>query len=268
MSHCCPVCGGASRFAGVRLSGYQVFACEQCSFQFAPDAFGVAVDYDAVYETPEYVGNQVLPLRTAAVFPDFARIPTYRPFFRNLGPGRGRTLLDVGCGVGRFCHAAHHAGWEVTGIDVSPRAVEIGSRHARFPLRRVSAEEMLREMKRFDVVTAFEVLEHLSNPREFLVQLRDLSAPAGLVFCTVPNWDCQEVQTATRPDWVPPIHLGFFTAAALQKVGERAGFTRSRVGSIFTDTLPRHPVRMARWLVRRLRGRSRQPLGLWLQASK
>jgi 2-polyprenyl-3-methyl-5-hydroxy-6-metoxy-1,4-benzoquinol methylase len=114
------------------------------------------------------------------------------------------------------------------------------------------------------VVTAFEVLEHLASPLEFLSSAKKLLRPGGQVFYTVPNWNCAEVQHSTRPDWLPPIHLQYFSRMALQQAGDRSQLGRVTTGLIWTDPMPAGVLPGARWLARRLLRRPREPLGLWM----
>lgn len=261
----CPVCRSETHHDPTRLGGYQLFACPRCTLRFAPDAFDVRVDYDTVYHSAEYESDQVRALQTVDA-EELAQHPTYRAFFRQVPRVTGARLLDVGCGVGRFGHAAHGRGWNVTGVDVSEVAIQIGRQFAPFALRACTVEQLIEQGERFDVVTAFEVLEHLTSPRDVLGTYQKLLRPGGQVFCTVPNWSSTSVQTSTRPDWLPPIHLLFFTRPALQLAGEMSGLTRVRTGVIRADPLPAGALPRARWFARRLLRRSREPLGLWLHA--
>jgi SAM-dependent methyltransferase len=262
-SSCCPGCGADAFPDRITLGGYQLFACPRCTLRFAPQAFHVPVDYDRLYESAEYKTDQVQALQSLGR-EELADHPTYRSFFRRVRHVPGAKLLDVGCGVGRFCQGAHGHGWNVTGIDVSARAIETGRTLAPFPLRVATTEELLQGGERFDVVTAFEVVEHLSDPVEFLASTGRLVYPGGQLFITVPNWSSAVVQKATRPDWVPPVHLLFFTEAALRQAGERSGLTRVTTGIIWSDPLPARAPGRARWLLRRLLRRPREPLGLWM----
>jgi SAM-dependent methyltransferase len=260
----CPVCAELSVPAGASLGGFELFACPACTLRFAPRAFRVSVDYSAIYNTPEYVEEQVQFLKGND--PTRAKShPTYSPFFTQLRPSPGRTLLDVGCGIGRFCQAAHVSGWEVTGIDISEQAIALGSTQARFPLLNCNLQDIIRSGRRFDVITAFEVIEHLSDPLQFLAAVRNALAVDGEFFATVPNWDSPEVQSAVRQDWVPPVHLCYYSAGALQSLARKAGLRSVTTGFIYSDPAPRHPVRLIRWTARRLL-RPRYPLGLWLHA--
>lgn len=267
MNLSCPVCAGSLSPDGHVFGAYPLFRCRECTLRCAPDAFDTAVDYEAIYQSSEYVATQVAAVQTLDAA-SFVHHPTYKAFFDRLRPSPGLTLLDLGCGAGRFCLAAHRLGWRVTGADVSAKALEIARQCMPFPLVHARADDLLRAPERYDVVTAFEVLEHLSQPLELLSQMRELAAPSGRVFCTVPNWDCEPVQTATRPDWLPPVHVCFFTQKALAALGARARFSKLKVGAIRTDPFPSHPKRMLGWLRRRAQGVKREALGLWLLGEK
>lgn len=263
----CPICGTSSEPDYVRLGDFRIWRCLECGMRFAPDAFAVPVDYDAVYGTQEYWENQVSDLERLSRKPkQFTDVCTYRAFFARVRWRANARLLDVGCGVGRFCQAAHVKGWDVTGIDISAQAVELARRYAKFPVYHLSLQDMLEQGERFDVVTAFEVLEHLSRPLDFLLQCQQVLHIGGEFFCTVPNWDCAEIQTAKRKDWVPPIHLCFYTQGALQHLGHRAGFRKVQTGVIWSDPIPGGLVEKIKWVRRRLLRRARAPLGLWMHA--
>lgn len=256
----CPACGGALSCGPDSLGGFPLLRCRRCGTRYADSAAGVDADYDAIYDTREYLENQVRMISTENP-ESFARIATYRPFFRRIHPGDGRTLLDVGCGVGRFALAAHRRGWRVSGVDVSTAAVQIGAEATRLPLRATGVEDLVREADRYHVVTAFEVLEHLSSPRALLESIRALLLANGEVFVTVPNWRNPQVRTAARPDWTPPVHRCFFTKQGLISLLRRVGFSDVRAGVIWTHP-PVRSVRFPGWLA----GRMLRPgagLGLW-----
>jgi SAM-dependent methyltransferase len=263
----CPVCGASSTREDVELGGYRLYLCPSCTVRFAPDAFEERVDYDRVYRSAEYEGDQVRALESFDGT-QLAEHPTYRAFFDNVPHPAGARLLDVGCGVGRFCQAAYALGWDVTGTDVSALAIATGRKFARFPMRVETVEELIDQGDRFEVVTAFEVLEHLSAPVEFLSRVRQLLRPGGHAFCTVPNWHSALVRTTSRPDWIPPIHLLFFTGAALHRTAELSGLDSVTTGVIWSDPMPSRLGSRARWVARRILRRPREPLGLWVRARR
>lgn len=263
----CPICGVQTGLVETRLGRYDIYRCPICIHRFAPGAFGDTVDYSAIYDTDEYKTTQEQDLKRLRENPRlFALHATYKPFFDHIKHHPNMRLLDVGCGVGRFCQAAHSLGWNVTGIDVSKKAISVAKQYARFPVYCLKLDEFSWQGERFDVVTAFEVLEHLPDPVDFLQRCRKLLSDRGQIFCTVPNWDCDLVQTATRMDWVPPVHLNFFTRSSLSTAVVNAEFEVVKANLIWTDPLPARLLPTARWIMRRLKRTARHPLGIWIHA--
>ena len=105
---------------------------------------------------------------------------------------RGTTVADVGCGGGLFAEALARLGADVTGVDASPKAIQVASERAkrvRLPegggLRYVQAspEELIGEQQ-FDLVVCSEVIEHVADLESFIESLCKL-ARHGLVISTL-----------------------------------------------------------------------------------
>ena len=85
-------------------------------------------------------------------------------------PLAGLSLLDVGCGGGLLSEPLSRLGAEVVGLDPAPTSIEIARAHAAATGARVSyrvgtVEDLAKEGKRFDVVLAMEVVEHVADVR-------------------------------------------------------------------------------------------------------
>lgn len=263
----CPICSHKLLSTGKVLGGYYIYKCLQCDHRCAPAAFNVSVNYNDVHETEEYKSCQELELKALSKKPEyFAMHATYLTFFKRIEKKHGNKLLDVGCGVGRFCHAAFAYGWDVSGIDVSCRAIDTGKEYAPFPLSVSTLDETVKKEERYDVVTAFEVLEHCQYPIRFLKLAKQVIHPGGQLFCTVPNWDCSEVRNSNRKDWIPPIHIHFFTKESFFQAGHQAGFRNVKVGIIHTDPVKGDFMNKLKWLKRRVFFRPNSALGLWMHA--
>jgi len=101
-------------------------------------------------------------------------------------PGRGRRVLDTGCGDGYLAGILARRGYSVVGLE-SP-----GLASPAFPaeVRLVEADldEGLPQLPgRFDVVLCGDVLEHLRRPERFLGQLKEALAPGGFLLLSLPN---------------------------------------------------------------------------------
>jgi len=266
----CPTCGLESKPDDYELGGYRIYLCRHCTLRFAPEAFGVPLSYDEVYAHGSYPDQAVEVMRRGeADGIDASRMDTYIPFFRNLHPSKGRdSILDVGCGGGRFCRAAAKRGWKTLGIDFSEVAIQSAREVELLPYGCDALEDAPREYGKFDVVTAFEVLEHQSDIRRFLALVLAALSAHGRFFCTVPAWEHPDVRTAVRVDWVPPIHLLFFTQRALRITLQISGFQVLRTGYIPGPPAGRWPA--LKWSIKRLArhvlGRPQSPLGIWALA--
>jgi len=131
-------------------------------------------------------------------------------------------LLDVGCAYGLFLSEARRH-FNVIGCDVSEHAVGEAA-------RRLEGVEVINSdvfgiqgSERFDVVTCFDVLEHLGDPKAAMARIRDLLRPDGILALTVPvydtpaGWlvrlldrDTTHIQKKSRRFWRDMLRLGGF----------------------------------------------------------
>ncbi|HYA74517.1 MAG TPA: bifunctional 2-polyprenyl-6-hydroxyphenol methylase/3-demethylubiquinol 3-O-methyltransferase UbiG [Roseiarcus sp.] len=108
--------------------------------------------------------------------------------FRHSGgepPLAGLTLLDIGCGAGLLSEPLSRLGAEVTGLDPAPTSIAIARAHAEAtgakPTYRVgTVEDLVKEGRRFDVVLAMEVVEHVADVPAFVAAAASLIKPGGL----------------------------------------------------------------------------------------
>lgn len=101
-------------------------------------------------------------------------------------PKRG-ALLDVGAGIGQFLNHARSVFENVTGTEVSSSAIEIAYERYGLNLVEGNLEDISSLNKKFSVVTAFHVLEHVPFPGKFLSRCFNLLEEGGLLVLAVPN---------------------------------------------------------------------------------
>ena len=130
-------------------------------------------------------------------------------------------VLDFGCGYGEFLSMCTMYGFDAVGVDRSSAKRDNGSFARVFP-----EIEDVAEMAPFHALTLFEVLEHLDDPYNVMLRLRDLLTSGGVLVLETP--DCSGVNNIeTRYDYskIHPLdHINAFTPETLKDFATRLGF--------------------------------------------
>jgi SAM-dependent methyltransferase len=213
----CPICEREAPAVLVEAHGdYLLWQCMTCDVVFADPMRGPGSEWyeESKHYRQAYNPNVVESLQSHSEL-----------FFTLMPSPRGR-LLDVGCGAGRFVLAARHYGYSAVGIDFNRHAIEWGrQKHGLDALFAMTLEEYIRRYPddRFDVITFFEVLEHLDSPADFACIVHSLLKPSGYVALSVPD---REGLFSGRWDEgnYPPHHLTRWSSRALRHFWELHGF--------------------------------------------
>jgi len=132
-------------------------------------------------------------------------------------PEKKIKYLDVGCSTGFVVEAAKNIGWDATGIDLNPSAIKFGKSRG-LNLKNKSLDEITFKKESFDVISLFDVLEHLPNPIEIVSQALDYLKKGGLIFIYVPNWDsASRILLGKDAHFIwPTHHLNYYTPTTIR----------------------------------------------------
>jgi 2-polyprenyl-3-methyl-5-hydroxy-6-metoxy-1,4-benzoquinol methylase len=135
-----------------------------------------------------------------------------------LAPQGGR-LLDIGSGLGHFLKVALKSGWKADGIEPQKSAAEYCQKHFGINPHVGPIEEIDLGSNVFDVVTIWDVWEHVHSPIDFIDQCIDLLAPNGLLALSIPNASGYPARFF-RGNWryVMYTHLSYFTISFVRRV--------------------------------------------------
>jgi 2-polyprenyl-3-methyl-5-hydroxy-6-metoxy-1,4-benzoquinol methylase len=215
----CPVCSGAHLRQLPGYSHASLTRCRGCGLTFSdrlPSDSELSEHYDdyghAWFDSP------ITRIRYRELLTSFDR---YRKTNR---------LFDLGCGAGFFLDEARSAGWEVYGNEFSQHAIKMARAKGLDVLEGAITHDAF-PPGTFDVVTAFEVFEHLRDPTEVSNIIAHLLRPGGLLYCTTPNFNALS-RRLLRARWSVieyPEHLVYYTPRTIKRWLERDGFAVNRV---------------------------------------
>jgi len=203
-------------------SGYgrhhTIVQCRQCGLVYTdprPDGHDIVETYQAV-EDPLYLEERE------------GRVLTFerhlKPLERLTGPPNGRPLLDVGCYTGVFVEIAARHGWDAWGVEPSYWAVKQAQARGLRVVQGTLETADLPETA-FDVVTMWDVIEHMADPFGALRQVRRLLRPGGLVVVHTIDIDSLFARLmGSRWPWLMEMHVYYFSRRTLRAMLEKCGF--------------------------------------------
>jgi len=173
---------------------------------------------------------------------------TERQEIRPLVPENALTVLEVGCGAGRFLGSLRTPARRLVGIEPF-EAAAVRARQQLDEVLCMPVELALPKLneRRFDCIVVNDVLEHLLDPWTILKRLRALLTPSGCVVASMPNsrhwslirglwvdgdWTYQDAGLLDRT------HLRFFTPASMKALFETSGLHIEHIQGIKVDVPP------------------------------
>lgn len=173
----------------------------------------------------------------------------------------GRRLLDVGCGKGQFVGVALERGWDAWGVEFDEGAVAAARDNGISTVLAGSLDHPDLPAL-FDLITLWDVIEHLQDPRGVMAQVASRLAPQGIVVVRTANIDSAIFARNPLKWWAFGVdHRFYFSPTSLTALLRGAGF---RVGEALNleplerpekrgYSWSRDPRRVVRHLLNRIR---------------
>jgi SAM-dependent methyltransferase len=229
----CPVCDGDRIERGYDLKEFEVLSCASCRTAWRSNMYTPA-QVAAMYEDEPYEEHPFFGYDSDAE--SLRKVPRFRRFEQGLGVverevGIGK-LLDVGCGAGTFMAIAASHGWDVYGVEmnealcaevdkaVGPGRVTVGAFEALDP-----------EEHSYDVITLWDVIEHVLDPSAFIERAQRMLRPGGIIVICTPDEESVLANTgkailrASGGRWNypalalhPRYHTFFFSGTSLENL--------------------------------------------------
>lgn len=211
-----------------------LWRCDPCGYRWVPDGVQRFADGPSIYEheTPIFLrdGRRDYYLDETAKQAAGLKLRWVAQY-----AGPGGALLDVGANFGFFVHAASST-YAASGLEVSRTAVQWARDHLGVELTLGSIEDGLSRFDRmFQIITMFDVIEHLADPVGALRAVRGRLAPGGMLFISTPNAGSLTARMMGRRwhHYDLTEHIALFSADNLIRLLESVGFcviARRRIG--------------------------------------
>jgi len=199
----------------------RIVECRSCHLVYMnprPHHDAVVGNYGDV-EDQEYIEEEQGRLETFAE--SLALVQRYRPAGR---------LLDVGCHVGTFLTLAEQAGYEVAGVEPSRWGSEIARTRISGHVHCGAVEDAPMPEGGYDVITLWDVIEHLPDPALDIRAIHAALRPGGIFAVSTMDVDALFARIAGRRwPWYMQMHLVYFSRQTLCEMLRREGFQISEV---------------------------------------
>jgi SAM-dependent methyltransferase len=228
----CPACNTQDAQDGMVKYGFQYLVCSKCrSLYCSPRPQRAQLeDFYQQSEAVEFWANQVYvktaDARRRTMFVPRAQLALDITMDRKdarVSP----VLVDIGSGHAMFLEEARRLGsfGDIIGVEPNNEFAAL-CRKRGFPVINKCAEDLQPEDVQADVATCFEVLEHVYDPRQFLLSIREILARGGKLLLTTlaaSGFDIQVLWEDSK-SVSPPHHLNLLSVDGIQCLFERSGY--------------------------------------------
>lgn len=232
----CNACGSDAYQPLSSVGEWNIGNCARCGLVYLNPApfFDPTPEFSAVskkFQYTQYMHEKITPKIFAYESAQF------RSQLREISRLTGQTFptmryLEVGCGSGASVRAATDLGWEATGIDIDPELIGTGIDQHGADLRCTPLLQGKFDTGTFDFIRLRDVIEHLPDPYESLLEIQRLLRPGGFALFVAPNEGALlnrlRLSLGFKRGMIawaePPHHIHGFTPATLQRIFQRVGF--------------------------------------------
>ncbi len=222
----CPICGGGDlgelltapdRFH-LRKQMYRLVRCESCSgvwLASPPKPAEMGRHYTEDYHRAIMTAGEG---SAASRWKDQVKLISQHK--------AGGEILDIGCSSGGFLSTMKGPTWKLYGIEMEESTADRARSTTGAEVFVGDAVAAPYLPGSFDVITCFDVLEHVYSPREFLTKVLEWLKPGGIFYAMMPNIDSWEARFFGT-HWFGlelPRHLTHFSPRSLRLPHDRTGF--------------------------------------------
>lgn len=216
----CPVCQSTQKTFQFEKLGFELYQCNNCNTAFfnqipvnTNDIYSAAHTIDDAQKA--YLSNKdYRKVRFAN-----ERVELIEGYLKN--GIKGTNVLDVGCGTGWFLEVAKANGANCFGVELGKDLADYTSEQLDIKVWNCDLSEVETDI-RFDVITMFDLIEHVVSPVQLIIEAKELLREDGIIVIFTPQFDSLAIQTMKHKSnlIMPAEHLSYFTEKTVKKLAE------------------------------------------------
>ena len=208
---------------------FEIVRCRHCGLVYTNPRLK---DYNAAYlkgfEETDHEIEDHARFKSAVFQNALSRIQKWQ---NTSGSPAGGKLLDIGCGSGHFIKAANQNGFDACGIEPTSGSADYGIEKLNLNILNQDLFDAQLPENHFDVITAWDVIEHLPDPQAMLRRAAKWLKPGGIIALRFPSAPWQKIKgfvfhqllKSERASFAPTIHLYFFSEKTFTSLAQRLG---------------------------------------------
>jgi 2-polyprenyl-3-methyl-5-hydroxy-6-metoxy-1,4-benzoquinol methylase len=215
----CPLCNSNSVKDKFNKQGLSYLKCSECRFTFLqnsdnPNFQNILDDFEGAYI--DYLKASPADKKNHS-----SLLKWIRKYTTNVAPH----ILDVGSGSGKWINYLTQQGFVTFGLEPSVTLYNhFLANNNSFEFTTVNNYIRNNPEKKFDIITVFDVLEHIKDPVEFLSGIASLMHPASLLFISTPDISSLHRKlTGKRWHYFNKYHFSYFSKITLTQAADKAG---------------------------------------------
>lgn len=196
----------------------ELLECLACGFQF----FDPKQAGDGLFYQRLDVGNGLYYNDTR---------PEFEVALQHARKNSCASVLDIGCGSGSFLNLAKQQGVATSGMELNSAAAEQAASKGHHIFQSLLTEDfLLNHHQRYDLITLFQVVEHVPDPVDILNKAKNLLTDHGSIMISVPNRDGICRLFPLNPHEWPPHHISRWRTSDFKRLAASSGLTLNSVG--------------------------------------
>ncbi|MBI5208011.1 MAG: class I SAM-dependent methyltransferase [Candidatus Firestonebacteria bacterium] len=198
-----------------------------------------------IYTSPRYCNEKLREMadywackhhlsleKIEADFSEFTEKLVYFPRMQYISMFRkNNRILDIGCATGGWLDYLKKTGWDAFGLEISEKNAEFGIKEKKLNISVGTLKETSYPTEYFDVITLWEVIEHIADPIENIQKAYQLLRKGGLLALSTPNYNSL-ARFILRDKWSsmdPVSHLRLFMPGTVKYMLTKSGFKNIRI---------------------------------------